>query len=182
MNTVIIEGTVEFAINLGVLVTQKALQIPPEQLQEYIALAFTHINDEVLDAARSYEGPLVGIQEIDFSDYLPIADRYHQDILAEASTITTKRTLSKRRRAAYSAQRDALALALIEQGIPYVCNDEECNVMKDLTLDHVIPLSRGGTDDLSNLQFLCRRHNGQKSDKVLCPKPEESASRMHASR
>jgi 5-methylcytosine-specific restriction protein A len=32
----------------------------------------------------------------------------------------------------------------------------------ELTVDHIIPLAQGGTNDLSNLQVLCRRCNSTK--------------------
>ena len=31
-----------------------------------------------------------------------------------------------------------------------------------LTADHIIPLSKGGTNDISNLRSLCRYHNSQR--------------------
>ncbi|WP_363326415.1 HNH endonuclease signature motif containing protein [Haloactinopolyspora sp.] len=34
-----------------------------------------------------------------------------------------------------------------------------------LTADHVVPVARGGTDDASNLQVLCRRCNSSKADR-----------------
>lgn len=36
---------------------------------------------------------------------------------------------------------------------------------KTLELDHIEPLSQGGTNDLSNLQTLCRRCNRRKADR-----------------
>lgn len=36
----------------------------------------------------------------------------------------------------------------------------------DLSLDHIIPISRGGTNDLSNLQFISREANHRKGDKT----------------
>lgn len=42
----------------------------------------------------------------------------------------------------------------------YRCLERES--WRDLTIDHVIPRSRGGTDDLGNLQTLCRTCNSRK--------------------
>jgi hypothetical protein len=38
-----------------------------------------------------------------------------------------------------------------------------CGTTERLTLDHIIPRSRGGTDRLDNLQTACKRCNGLKS-------------------
>lgn len=37
-----------------------------------------------------------------------------------------------------------------------------CKATKDLTVDHIIPLSKGGSTVGSNLQVLCRRCNSSK--------------------
>lgn len=35
----------------------------------------------------------------------------------------------------------------------------QCKGTEDLTIDHIVPLSRGGTDELSNLQTMCHACN-----------------------
>lgn len=49
-----------------------------------------------------------------------------------------------------------------------------CGSRKDLTLDHVIPKSRGGTNDWMNLVTSCSKCNVKKSDKT----PEEAKMKM----
>lgn len=41
----------------------------------------------------------------------------------------------------------------------------------DATVDHVIPVDAGGTDDDSNLVASCRADNGRKSNKVMIRMP-----------
>jgi 5-methylcytosine-specific restriction endonuclease McrA len=40
-----------------------------------------------------------------------------------------------------------------------------CPATTDLTVDHIIPLAQGGTDDPSNLRTLCRRCNGRRAQR-----------------
>jgi len=50
---------------------------------------------------------------------------------------------------------------------PHCCH--YCGTTEQLEIDHIIPLSRHGTNELDNLQILCRRCNGHKRDKICQP-------------
>ena len=43
---------------------------------------------------------------------------------------------------------------------------KHCQSYKDLSIDHIIPLKHGGTDDFDNLQTLCRSCNSKKGTKI----------------
>jgi len=162
MVEIVIDGIVAFSANNGVRLNREAVNVTPEHLHKCVVLAFQHMNDEILVlACCGGRGPLAVYEDLDFEDYLEIkeADRVNQ------ATKVAKRRHTAIRRNEFNASRSQIVLAMIEQGVPYVCNHPECDIASDLTLDHIIAISRGGTDDQSNLQFLCRRHNSQKGDK-----------------
>lgn len=47
-----------------------------------------------------------------------------------------------------------------------------CGEKKPLTKDHIIPLSKGGTNYITNIQPLCRNCNSKKNNKILHDNPE----------
>ena len=74
-----------------------------------------------------------------------------------------RQVYTKRRRVTFQRDRDQLLLALIERD-GFGCR--RCGTVENVSIDHILPLSRGGTDDLDNLQFLCRSCNSKKGTRV----------------
>lgn len=91
-----------------------------------------------------------------------------QQVEIHDATVIAKRDLVKARRSEFASNRSALKLALIERDT-YVCAEPGCTATENLTIDHIVPLSRGGTDELENLQLLCPSHNSSKGDRVERP-------------
>lgn len=48
-----------------------------------------------------------------------------------------------------------------------------CGSQRDLQIDHVIPINRGGNNDLRNLQILCGRCNQQKGISIVSERSYE---------
>ncbi|MBL8311188.1 MAG: HNH endonuclease [Burkholderiales bacterium] len=88
----------------------------------------------------------------------------YDDGQVKIASVLKKRELSAIRRREFSLRRPEIELALIQRD-GYVCAEPDRKVTSDLTIDHIVPLSKGGTDELSNLRFLCRSHNSAKGDK-----------------
>ena len=52
----------------------------------------------------------------------------------------------------------------------------KCGHKKKLEMDHIVPVVRGGTGDISNLQPLCRSCNASKHDETIDYRTEEIKS------
>lgn len=161
MTVVSMGNGILFAANHGVMVREEALEVTPQELFESITLAFSHMDDRLLrDAGCGGCGLLYdranGRFSVSYEEYLEILEE------AEAITATKngKKTLTKMRRSEFNTVKADLQLTLIDQGYEYRCVG--CDTLENLSLDHITPLSRGGSDDLSNLQFLCQSCNSRK--------------------
>lgn len=138
----------------------RELGVSPTQLDHEIQQACWVLEHELIqDAWRGASGPLAREpRTITLSRFLEIAD---EQALDEVTTIA-KRKHTALRRAEFNRVRSDRVLALLDAGASYQCCHPGCSAREGLTLDHIIPLSRGGTDDVGNLQFMCQPHNSQK--------------------
>lgn len=55
--------------------------------------------------------------------------------------------------------------------IPYIKEEKckKCGSTEKLAIDHILPISRGGTDRITNKQTLCSKCNLKKSNNLTCP-------------
>jgi HNH endonuclease len=72
------------------------------------------------------------------------------------------RILSAQKRRELKTTYKAVLLALVARDGAQCAH---CAAQNDLSIDHITPLIRGGTNDLDNLQLLCRSCNSSKSDR-----------------
>ena len=54
---------------------------------------------------------------------------------------------------------------------------QECGTMKKLSIDHVVPISKGGTHSIGNLQSLCIHCNSSKNNKFIIERKLANANR-----
>ncbi|WP_428409622.1 HNH endonuclease [Hyphococcus sp.] len=153
--------------NGDVLVTKGALAFSSEIVGDAVKLALSHVNDyHLTQAACGGRGPFSVCGDLEFEEYLVLKSKFEEEERIEAASIQAKKKHTSIRRREFSKLRSDLYLAMIDFGIPHICFYERCNEVEDLTIDHIVPLSRGGTDDVLNLQFACKRHNSAKGDKM----------------
>ncbi len=143
-----------FAMELG---------IKPDSLAEDLERALWVQGHEITqDCWCGGCGPLAGeLGAITYERFVEIADKQERAF----ATVTAKMAHTAIRRDEFNKVRSDRVLALIDMGSTYQCNHPGCQVRTNLTIDHVVALSRGGTDDLGNLQFMCGPHNSQKGDR-----------------
>lgn len=113
-----------------------------------------------VDEMRPWRGRRLLGRSID--ETLSLAELAVERYESQQNGLRVKRAACLCRRREFAIKRPRIVLALIERD-GYAC--AECGKSKSLHVDHVRPLSRGGTDDLDNLRFLCASCNSRKGDR-----------------
>ncbi len=157
-----VEQTLPEGLKVGLACGEVVLPV-----QTIRALTASRIGEIAHELAGHYErlSDYMSSGEIGFMS-LEEALAYAEAKEAKARTRRIKQELTKERRAGFNSKRAQLILALIDRD-GYTCQRGGCRVREDLTIDHVVPVSRGGCDDLANLRLMCRSHNSSRGARSL---------------
>lgn len=142
----------------------QSLDFRPGTLEAAVEDAVCDIlpNPDLTAGCRAGIGPFTGLGEISCEEFYRIQNEISAARRQTEANSLAKQEAMKRRRAQFAAVRDTQILALLNSGVPYRCRYPGCEETYGLTVDHIRALSLGGSDDLRNLQFMCRSHNSQK--------------------
>lgn len=91
--------------------------------------------------------------------------RYRERNAERVKEAEREKTYSRRTKAPYSPELAALMTSMVEEPCTY------CGAVEEITVDHVVPLSRGGKHEADNLAPACSSCNSSKSDRLLSEWP-----------
>jgi 5-methylcytosine-specific restriction endonuclease McrA len=78
-----------------------------------------------------------------------------------------KPALYMQRRRAKKNQNGIFEISNLELKRLYESPCAQCGNKQEITIDHIIPISRGGRHAIGNLQPLCKHCNSSKKDKLM---------------
>jgi len=96
-----------------------------------------------------------------FSDFEKIAEKAKRNVKAKKAKIN--RLKLEREVEGFYTENDLKVLYIIQKGLCYYCRTPIGKIKNKYTIDHVIPLSDGGTNWPLNLALACKSCNSRKS-------------------
>lgn len=76
-----------------------------------------------------------------------------------------KKYKNKSRRNLRTRFRRRRQIAKLKAKYNFKCS--ECKTSDDLTIDHIVPISKGGSGEIENLQILCSKCNHKKGNRYI---------------
>lgn len=128
----------------------------------HIAPRINHMTIDEIDKHIEYLAPWQEYDDENTQVIIAVVDellRIRRLNLLEIEARASRQAESGRRRKQFDAKRDRLMIKIIERDGYHCIN---CGATKNLSVDHIVPISKGGSDDLDNLQMLCRSCNSSK--------------------
>jgi 5-methylcytosine-specific restriction endonuclease McrA len=91
--------------------------------------------------------------------------RYRKKHAAAIARREREKTYARRAQQPYSPELAQLMVELVKQPCTY------CEATDNITIDHIVPLSRGGKHEASNLTAACYSCNASKCNRLLSEWP-----------
>lgn len=130
----------------------------------YLADAYpwTDGSGELPSAVNDPQATQQALQELEGSGFIRREDGPERDIYSGRPLLMIQVENWESVRPTRAPIPDDVRLTVYERD-DYRC--AHCGTAEDLSIDHIRPWSKGGTDDVENLQTLCRPCNSAKGDK-----------------
>lgn len=101
---------------------------------------------------------------------IPLTASFRKDIEELEKKVSIKNTPFLSAREQLGVPFNVTTKCVLRWKLLIIARDKKCVFCghnKDLTIDHIIPKSKGGKNEVNNLQTLCQKCNETKGNKIL---------------